>query len=231
MSIKVDLKIFLFVILFWLTKQIEIYAILMIFALLHEIGHLVCGLVLGAKPISIVVNPLGFKIYFNSYIEDYNQKRKKGNTLCVKRMLIALAGPIFNLIIAFVCLFISLEIFSKIEIIIYANLILAIFNLIPVYPLDGGRILKEILHIQKGKELAYEWINKISKITVITLTIITSIIILYIHNIAFVFIIAYLWFLVIRNEKKYTLRKNIYKEIQKSRQLEKDRWSIEKTFT
>ncbi len=40
MSIKIDLKIFLFVILFWLTSQIEIYAILMIFALIHELGHL-----------------------------------------------------------------------------------------------------------------------------------------------------------------------------------------------
>ncbi len=41
MSIKIDLKIFLFVILFWLTSQIELYAVLMIFALIHELGHLV----------------------------------------------------------------------------------------------------------------------------------------------------------------------------------------------
>lgn len=40
MSIKIDLRIFLFGILFLLTKQIEIYAILMIFAFLHELGHL-----------------------------------------------------------------------------------------------------------------------------------------------------------------------------------------------
>lgn len=44
MSIKVDLKIFLFAVLFWLTKQIEIYASLMLFAFVHELGHLVCGL-------------------------------------------------------------------------------------------------------------------------------------------------------------------------------------------
>lgn len=46
MSIKIDLKIFLFSILFWFTKQIELYAFLMIFAFIHELGHLVCGLAL-----------------------------------------------------------------------------------------------------------------------------------------------------------------------------------------
>ena len=40
MSIKIDLKIFLFAILFWLTSQIKIYAVLMIFALIHELAHL-----------------------------------------------------------------------------------------------------------------------------------------------------------------------------------------------
>ena len=49
MSIKIDLKIFLFLFLFLLTSQIEIYIILMIFAILHEIGHLIAGLILKFK--------------------------------------------------------------------------------------------------------------------------------------------------------------------------------------
>ena len=44
MSIKVDLKIFLFAIVFWFTKQIKIYAILMILGLIHELGHMICGM-------------------------------------------------------------------------------------------------------------------------------------------------------------------------------------------
>ena len=44
MSLKIDLKIFLFAILFFITKQIEMYAIIMILAFVHELGHLVCGL-------------------------------------------------------------------------------------------------------------------------------------------------------------------------------------------
>lgn len=77
MSIKIDLKIFLFAILFFLTKQIELYAILMIFALVHELGHLICGLILGLKPSSIKINPFGFQILFKEYIDDINIKIKK----------------------------------------------------------------------------------------------------------------------------------------------------------
>ena len=42
-------------------------------------------------------------------------------------------------------------------------------------------------------------------ITVILLTILTSITILYIHNIAFIIILAYLWYRNIQNEKTYRL--------------------------
>lgn len=94
--------------------------------------------------------------------------------------------------------------------IIYTNMVLAIFNMIPIYPLDGGRILQETIHILKGKEKAYQITNNIAKVVIIILTIITSIVILYIHNIAFLVILSYLWYLVVRNEKRYQIKKKIY---------------------
>ena len=57
MSIKVNLRIFLFALIFYLTKQIHIYVLLMIFATIHELGHLLCGLVLGLKPKSLHIMP------------------------------------------------------------------------------------------------------------------------------------------------------------------------------
>lgn len=207
MSIKIDLRIFLFGILFLLTRQIEIYATLMFFALLHELGHLCAGLALGFKPKSIGINPLGFKIEFYTKVEDYNNKIKQGNELCLKKIVIAIAGPIVNIFIALICLLIHQNLIISKETIIYSNFLLAIFNLLPIYPLDGGRIIKEVIHILKGKQESYRIINVVSKFTVIILTIITSILILYVHNIALVLILVYLWYLILKNEKEYKLYK------------------------
>ena len=50
MKFRIDLKIILFFILFYFTKQIEIYALMMIFAIIHEIAHLIAGIMLKMKP-------------------------------------------------------------------------------------------------------------------------------------------------------------------------------------
>lgn len=205
MSIKIDLRIFLFGILFFLTKQIEIYATIMFLALLHEIGHLCSGLALGFKPKTMKMTPFGFQITFKTCIEDYNQKKRKGNELCVKKIVIYLAGPMINLFLVLICLLWKTKLIIPKETIIYSNLLLAIFNLLPIYPLDGGRILKEVVHIFNGRKVAYQKSNFISFVTVVILTILTSILILYIHNIAFLIILAYLWYLVIKNQKEYEL--------------------------
>lgn len=41
MNIKVDLKIFVFVLFFFFMNQSVIYLLLLLFAMIHEIGHLV----------------------------------------------------------------------------------------------------------------------------------------------------------------------------------------------
>lgn len=212
MSIKVDLKIFLFMVIFYFTKQIEIYVALMIFALIHEMAHLICGLALKFKPTSIKVNPCGFQISFLISASEYNANGKV--KLSIKKIIIALAGPITNLIIAFIAIIIPK---FNIDTVIYANILLAIFNLLPIYPLDGGRILQEATKIKRGKQKSYEITNLVSRITVIILTIISSITILYIHNIAIVIILAYLWYLIIQNERYYRIKKNIYEQVEKLR--------------
>ena len=96
----------------------------------------------------------------------------------------------------------NLGLFSiGIEEIIYANLLLFIFNMLPIYPLDGGRILKEIINLFCGAESAYEVINKISNVTIIALTLFASLLILKYKNIAIVAVILYLWIVVICENK------------------------------
>ena len=77
MKIKINLNIFLFSILFLITNQIEIYALIMIFALIHELGHLLFGVILGFKADTLKIMPLGFCIEFETKVEAYNKKIMK----------------------------------------------------------------------------------------------------------------------------------------------------------
>lgn len=204
MQIKVNLQIFIFIIIFIFTKQIEIYTYLMLFALIHELGHLFTGIMLGLKPKALKIMPFGVSIVFKTYEEErYVQ---------FKNLIIAAAGPAVNAFILVIGIILNLK-----TNIIYANLLITIFNLIPIYPLDGGRIAKAILSLKKGEKRAQEIIIKISNVSIIILTFLTSIIILYYKNIALIFVISYLWILTIKNNKKYRLTKRIYDIIQKEK--------------
>lgn len=211
MRIRIDLKIFIFIVLFYLTKQIEIYAMLMIFAILHECGHLIAGLIMGFKLEKINIMPMGLSISFKIPIENYNKKVDKSNILSVKKIIIAFAGPIINIIIALIVTFINLN-FTEVQRlnIVYANIIICIFNLLPIYPLDGGRILKQFLKIKKGVIKSLQYTHIIQNIAIIFLTFVSSIAIYYLENISILIIIIYLWILVINENKKYAIKKRIY---------------------
>lgn len=212
MRFRIDLKIFLFAILFYFTKQIELYAMIMIFALIHEFGHLFAGLLMGMKPEKIELMPFGVSISFKINVKEYNRKIRKANILELKKIVVAIAGPLTNLLIILITGKLKLEIIKEITI-VYTNLLIMIFNLLPIYPLDGGRILKGILHINLGKIKSEKYINNISKITVIIITAISSILILYIQNVAVFIINLYLWYLIIKEDSMYKKRQEIYKKI------------------
>ena len=219
MRITIDLKIFLFALIFVITKQIEFYAILMIYAVIHELGHLFWGLILKLKPEAFSITPFGLQISFKAEPNLYNTKIKNGTKLCLKRMSLALAGPLTNFIIALILIILNnIELYKNSiffgEIAIYANILIGIFNLIPIYPLDGGRILKEIISIRSGIKKSYYYINKISNITMICLMFISSILLLYIHNIAILIILIYLGYLVIKQNKIYKIKSRLINAIE-----------------
>lgn len=219
MRFKIDLKIFIFALIFVLTNQIELYAIIMLFAFVHELGHLLAGVLLGMKPKNIEIKPYGISISFKLIPKDYNKKIGKANLLELKKIIVAMAGPITNVICIIIFLNLDIGIFSNL-IIIYSNILLIIFNLIPIYPLDGGRILKGLLHIMFGKRQAEKYINLISFATIITLTVISSILIYYLKNISIFIIIVILWILVIREDIIYQRRNKIYKLMEKGLEFE-----------
>lgn len=211
MNLKLNLNIFLFLLLFFITNQIEIYALIMIFALIHELAHMICGALLGLKPNTLSIMPLGFSIEFETNVEDYNKKIVKSNILAVKKILIALAGPFINLIIVILGMIIGVE-----KNIVYANFLILIFNLLPLYPLDGGRVLINILKILCGNRKANKYTNTIRNICIILLTMLCSILILYINNIAIIAILGVLWGITIKENVKYNTYNKIYETIDKT---------------
>lgn len=214
MRFRIDLKIFIFIVLFYLTKQIEVYGMIMLFAILHELGHLVAGLLLGMRPEKLEIMPYGLSIAFKITPKDYNRKIKQGNRLELKKILVALAGPLTNILIMIIVLQMNLNIFQMLMI-LYSNLVLILFNFLPIYPLDGGRILKGILHVFVGKERADKYTNGISFITLIFVTFGASIIIYQLQNIAIFLIVLVLWGIFIKEDRIYQKRNKIYNLVQK----------------
>ena len=209
MSIKINLNIFLFVILFLLTSQIELYALIMLFALFHELGHIICGVILEFQVKSLKVMPLGFSVEFYTNIEDYNIKIKKSNLLTLKKILIDFAGPMINIFFIVISFVIKLP-----QSIIYSNLIILIVNLIPIYPLDGGRILKNILKIFFENKEAYSYTNKTSNFFTAVISVFSSIAIVYYKNIAIFFAIFFIWILILSENKRYNTYRKIIKKIE-----------------
>lgn len=196
MKIRIDLKILFFLIIFYFTKQLRIYLIVMFFAFLHEIGHIIAGIILKMKLEKIEIMPFGLSAAFYTNFDDKHFK--------FKEIFVALAGPVTSLFLAILCNNLNFTYITKQEA-VYSNLLIVFFNLIPLYPLDGGRIIKGIIYTKLGIIQTENIVNKISNITMIVLTIISSITVYYYKNIAIFLICIFLWSIVLQEKNDKTL--------------------------
>ncbi|MEK6960010.1 MAG: site-2 protease family protein [Nanoarchaeota archaeon] len=84
-------------------------------------------------------------------------------------ILMALAGPVFSLVFAFVCAMLaplinSFPVSAVVAYLARINLMLGLFNLLPGFPLDGGRVLRGLVWWKTGRyELATAYASKSGK--------------------------------------------------------------------
>ena len=126
------------------------------FALLHEAGHLIAMKILNCKPGEIVLSPGKIEI--------------KNNAFCglAGEALILLSGPLINLIFSSVFYIIFCIFGSDIPLIWSAvSLVMAVYNMLPITGLDGGRILYLLLNLLFGIKTAEVVVKTVSFLTAI----------------------------------------------------------------
>lgn len=194
MKIEFNLKIILFLITFFIVRNINTYIIFLIFTLVHELAHLFVGIIIGGIPKKLSINPFGISLEFYTY----------GKKNPIFRILFYAIGPLFNFAIAIILLGFENKNQYLYEI-IYTNIAIGIFNLLPILPLDGGKILREVLKIFLDLRHANKYSILSSKIVLCLITFCYAILILIVKNMIVVFLLAYLWYLYEIEEKKFNL--------------------------
>lgn len=125
---------------------------------LHEYGHALTARLFNVHTRDIIISPIGGV----ARLERLPVKPKE-------ELLVAIAGPMVNVVIAILC-FIGIASFAGMEhfiineqsdqidsfpkfvvAVFFINVVLFFFNLIPAFPMDGGRILRALLSMKLGK--------------------------------------------------------------------------------
>lgn len=124
-----------------------------VWVLLHEVVH-----ILVSKFYNIKINKLNLHVT-GANISSNNIDYLKDN----QKIILYLSGPLFNLICSIIFFVIGRYYnFNWIKICITINFALGIFNLLPSYPLDGGRILEIIINKKIIYKKAREVVVKVS---------------------------------------------------------------------
>lgn len=128
--------LFVFV-LIQVPQLLSLYLTVFFFVILHECGHGVAARQFNAQLGDITMYPFGGALQVDGL-------HRPG-----VEFFVALAGPLTNGIFALLAWLLTRfgppVLLSYATLVFHANLVLGIFNLLPVFPMDGGRVLRALL--------------------------------------------------------------------------------------
>jgi len=146
-------------------RDFALSAVILSAVLVHEWGHAYAARKLRLVPRAVILLPLGGVTVY----DDLQAKRAAtGVSLWQRELRLALAGPLANLLCAGVAVIVLrlvvpdarlwnlpwLQVSNLPKSLVWANLYLAGLNLLPAYPLDGGRILRALFARESDLSLA-----------------------------------------------------------------------------
>lgn len=179
----------------------------MLLIMIHELGHILISLIFKWNIDKIIILPFGGLTKYNEII----------NKKLIEEFLIASAGIIFQIIFYFLIKnYISYKYFSVI------NYFIIIFNLIPIYPLDGSKILNIFFNIITSYK------NSLSLTIIVSYIFIIIFSLLFFNiNKIFAFVIIFLLFEV---NKLYKERKELFNKFLLERHLNDFKFKRKKTI-
>lgn len=159
-------------------------------AAVHEAGHILVMHAFGAAPVEMKFTPFGIDIVKPPLLSSgYGRDA-----------LISFAGPWANL----ACVML-LYIFRKSHVaFLFANLVLAAFNLLPIEPLDGGQALYSLLCAKYCSDQALKIVSVVSFIVVTPLAIVSFLVLFHSYgNYSLLAVSIYLIFLLVFKKGRY----------------------------
>lgn len=148
-KIRVDISTYVIVLLSFLAGYFEYTFLTIIIIIVHEMGHFLTGYFLKLKVKEISLFMFGGVTIFD---EDLNLN-------IFKELLVVVMGPVVQMLFYMLVYyfytkgFVSVSTMKKVSTI---NLILLEFNLLPILPLDGAKILNNILDLILSYDLAHK---------------------------------------------------------------------------
>ena len=146
------------------------YFVAYISMLLHELGHTFAAVLLKNSIHLLKISPFGLKVEI------------QGKSIKTQRLIIFLCGPLINILLFIISVIIARTFpyhKSIFTLIAYLNICLAVFNLLPVMPMDGGKIAFELASARIGSYKAHKYICYVSYVLSVFFIIIGFVLVSY----------------------------------------------------
>lgn len=203
--IEINPFVYIFALLATITASFSIFIIISFLIIVHELGHFISAKILGVEVEKIIIYPLGGISKFKMSL----------NISLFKEFIILISGPIFQFIAYFILIFIMPDYYETITLYHYSILV---FNLLPIYPFDGGKLINLFFSLKLSFRNSLYLEIFISYITILFLLFINKDNI----NINIVIIIIFLIYKVTSEYKKINL---VYNKFLLERYLHKYRFN------